>query len=190
MLQTSLPKALCFFLVSSAVPVIAQDKYLFARFGIADIDLRKQADVFLLPDATLEISRFGDFLSGATGVDFIGAFSEGSRWHYECGLYYNSTTLVGNPQFRLKYTSTQTYLDTTAFLNVDYEYGNFKAGVGYRLSNPEHDFIFMPALGLDMEYGRITLVSDVVRFSQDANGGLVPENITPDAALLLGLYGR
>lgn len=170
--------------------VHGQDKHLFARFGITDLDLREQAQTFLLPEATLEVSRFGDFLSGATGVDFIGSFSDDSRWHYECGIYYNSTTLVGNPQFRVKYTQTQAGLDTTAYLSTDYEYGDARGGVGYRLSYLEHDFIFMPSVGLDMEFGRITLVSDVIEFAIDENGKPTPQNIVPDGTLLLGLYGR
>lgn len=169
---------------------VAQDKHLFARFGITDLDLRNQAQTFLLPEATLEVERFGSFLNGATGVDFIGRFKEESPWHYECGIYYNSTTLVGNPQFRVKYTSTLTYLDTTAYLSADFQYGNARGGAGYRLSDPARDFVFMPLAGLDMEFGRITLVRDVVDFAVDDNGQLRPRNITPDGTLLLGFYGR
>lgn len=181
---------LVFLMAITGSPLTAQQKHFFGRFGITDLDLREQAQTFLTPEATLEISRFGEFLNGATGVDFIGRFNDTSRWHYECGIYYNSTTLVGNPQFRVKYTSTLVNFDTTAYLSADFQYGDARGGVGYRVTNLDRDFILMPMVGVDLEFGRITLVSDVIDFTLDEDGSLVPRNITPDGTLLLGFYSR
>lgn len=176
--------------ISLQIKGIGQEKTMFARFGISDLDLRDKVETFLLPNATIEVERFGNFLSGATGVDYIGLLADDSRWRYEVGLFYNSTTLVGNPQFKVKYTQTQGAIDTTLYLRTDFKYANAKLGFGYRISAPDKSFIFTPMVGMDMEYGSITLVTDVIDFVVDENGGLKPRNIRLDGTLLLGLYTR
>lgn len=168
----------------------AQEKTLFARFGITDLDLREKVDVFLLPGATLDVERFGNFFSGASGVDYLGVLADESRWRYEVGLYYNSSTLVGNPQFKVKYTQTQGAIDTTLYLRTDFKYVNAKMGFGYRVSDPDRSFIFTPMAGMDMEYGSITLTSDLIDFVIDESGEFKPRNIVSDGSLLIGLYTR
>lgn len=168
----------------------AQEKTMFARFGISDLDLRDKVETFLIPDATLEVERFGNFLSSASGVDFIGVVTDDSPWRYEVGLFYSSSTLVGNPQFKVKYTQTVGFIDTTLYLNTDLEYVDAKLGFGYRVTSPSKSFIFTPMVGMDMEYGSITLVTDVIDFIVDEGGGLKPRNISLDATLLIGIYTR
>jgi len=169
----------------------AQAPILCTKYGITD--MRAIAgNVQQLSNGvdTLSFSEESGSKNGALGLDiYVPLNSDKDLLYLDLGLYYGSSTLVGNPGFRYSfvYAANAVRRDTT--IQAKYSYGNFKFGLAINLTPKSEVISFLPSIGLDLEYGEVVYLSP--DFNIDVSSGqLVVKDLFVKNSLLYGAYLR
>lgn len=169
----------------------AQAPILSAKYGITDLKfIAQRAQQISNGIDTLAFDEDGGSKNGALGLDIIVPLSkEKNRLYFDLGLYYGSSTLIGNPGFRYRFVYAANAVQRDTSITTKYSYGNFKFGLGVNVTPKSEVITFIPSLGVDLEYGEVVYLNS--DFEVDISGGdLVIRNLFVNNSLLYGIYLR
>lgn len=175
MRHDTIGKAILVFLLLLSMKHVcfAQGTIMAIKYGITDLkSVTQSAQLISNGVDSLEYTEESGSKNGSLGMDFLIPVDDDKRLLYiDMGLYYNSSTLIGNPKFRYDFIYAQQGVNADTTIQTKYSYGNFKIGLAVNLTRKLKTVAIMPALGLDLEYGEVVqLNSD---FAVDVNGSAV-----------------
>lgn len=171
--------------------VYGQSPIMSTKYGIADLKfITKKAQQISNGIDTLEFNEDSGSKNGALGLDIIVPLSaDKDKFYFDLGLYYGSSTLIGNPGFRYRFVYAPNAVQRDTTITAKYSYGNFKFGLGMNVTPKSKVITFIPSVGVDLEYGEVVYLNS--DFSVDISGGdLVISNLFVKNSLLYGIYFR
>ncbi len=161
------------------------------KYGITDLrTVAKNAQIISNGVDSLNYEEESGSKNGSLGLDFlIPVNPEKNTFYLDMGLYYNSSTLIGNPKFRYQFIYSQQGVSIDTTVQRKYSYGNFKIGLAVNLTRKLENVCVMPSLGLDLEYGEVIHLNS--GFAVDVTGNdLVISGLFVKNRLLYGPYLR
>lgn len=168
-----------------------QSPILGLKYGITDLRSVSES-IQLLSNGldTIGYTEESGSKNAALGLDlYIPASSEKDLVYFDLGLYYGSSTLIGNPGFRYRfvYAANAVAWDTT--IQAKYRYGNFKFGVAFNLTPRSPVIKVIPSVGMDLEYGEVVYLNSDFNINT-SSGAIELDGLFVENSLLYGGYLR